>query len=87
MKAETEALPPVFDYLENILADGREYLVGDSLTLADITVASPFRNFEYGRADIDWDAYSNIRVFIDRMFARDSYAALFAMDAQILKGA
>ena len=41
--AERDELPPLLDYLEGVIpASG--YLVGDRLTLADISVAGPFAN-------------------------------------------
>ena len=42
--AERDELPPILDYLESVVPEGEGYLVGDRLTLADISVASPFVN-------------------------------------------
>lgn len=84
--AETETLPPVLAYIEKTLADGREWLVGDGLTLADISVASPFKNLDYGRANIDWDAYPKTKAYKDRILGRDSFAQLLAMDAKMVGG-
>jgi glutathione S-transferase len=82
--AETETLPPVLAYLESQLADGREWLVGDSITLADIAIASPFKNLEYGKANIDWTAYPSLKAFVDRVLARESFAPLLAADAALV---
>lgn len=84
--AETETLPPILAYIESLLADGRDWLVGDDLTLADIAVAGPFKNLDYGRAAIDWDAYPKTQAFKDRVLSRESFAALLAMDTAILGG-
>lgn len=81
--AERETLPPILDHLEAALGE-REWLVGDGLTLADLAVASPFKNLEYGQAQIDWDAYPKTRGYIDRVLGRESFAAGLAMDAAIL---
>lgn len=83
-RAEAEELPPVLAYIEEQLADGREWLVGDRLTLADLAVAAPFKNLEYAEAKIDWDAYPKTRAFSERMLERDSFAGLRAMDKAIL---
>lgn len=83
-RAEAEDLPPVLDYIEGQLADGREWLVGDRLTLADLAVAVPFRNLEYAQARVDWDRYPKARAFRDRVLGRDSFAALREMDRSIL---
>ncbi|MBC2778345.1 glutathione S-transferase family protein [Parasphingopyxis marina] len=84
VNAEENTLPPVLAYLESQLADGRDYLVGDSLTLADIAVASPFKNLEYGRANIDWGAYPKLRAFVDRILARDSFARMLEADMAMI---
>ena len=45
-KAECDELPPLLDYLERVIpASG--FLVEDRLTLADISVASPFANLDH----------------------------------------
>lgn len=82
--AETETLPPLLTYLEETLSDGREWLVGDGLTLADIAIASSLKNMNYCGKDTDWNTYPNLRAFVDRITGRDSFAALLAMDAAFL---
>ncbi|WP_299328591.1 glutathione S-transferase family protein [Parasphingopyxis sp.] len=84
--AETETLPPILAFIEKTLADGREWLVGDNLTLADIAVAAPFKNLDYGRAAVDWDAYPKTQAFKDRVLGRDSFAELLAKDAAMVGG-
>lgn len=84
VKAEQETLPPVLAYLESQLADGREWLVGDTITLADIAVSSPFKNLEYAKANIDWTAYPSLKAFVDRVLARESFAPLLAADAAMV---
>lgn len=85
--AETEGLPPLLAYLEKTLADGREWLVGDGLTLADLSVASGLKNLDYSSKAVDWDVHSNTRAYVDRILGRDSFAALLAMDAAMVGGA
>ena len=45
IQASVDRLPELFDYLESQVSG--EFLVGDSLTIADISVVSPFVNLEY----------------------------------------
>ncbi|MBL4620977.1 MAG: glutathione S-transferase family protein [Immundisolibacteraceae bacterium] len=45
IQASVDRLPEVFNYLETQIEG--EFLVGDSLTIADISVVSPFVNLEY----------------------------------------
>jgi glutathione S-transferase len=62
--AEIEAsLPLAFAYLERFLADGRPYLMGDQVSLADITLQSGCQFARFGKVDLiserkllkDWD--------------------------------
>ena len=56
-KALESRIPPaMLDYLEQEL-DGREYLVGDSLTVADIAVASQLVNCRHGGETVDAGRY------------------------------
>jgi glutathione S-transferase len=50
--AERDKVPPVLAYLEGELA-GRDWLVGETLTLADIAVASPLYNLDYVHPPLD----------------------------------
>ncbi len=71
-KAECEELPPLLDYLERMIpASG--YLVEDRLTLADISVASPFANFRHIDVAIDSDRYPNITEYVGRILSRPSF--------------
>jgi len=80
-KAEKEELPPVLDYLESI-APQSGFLVGDSLTLADIAVASPFANFRY--MDTDLTRWPKAAAYIDSILARPSFASLIEVESRIL---
>ena len=55
--AERDELPPILDYLERIVPDAAQFLVGDQITLADIAVASPFVNFRHTNTTIDPGRY------------------------------
>lgn len=70
-KAETEAMPPILDYLENVIhASG--FLVGDHFSLADIAVASPFVNAAHAGVVPDAGKYPKITAFIAAIHARPS---------------
>jgi glutathione S-transferase len=80
-KAEQETLPPVLDYLETI-APASGFLVGDSLTLADIAVASPFANI--GHLGLDLSRWPKTKAYTDSILARPSFAKLIEVESRIL---
>lgn len=62
--SEIEAsLPLAFEYLESFLADGRAYLMGEQVSLADITLQSGCQFARFAKVDLiserkllkDWD--------------------------------
>ena len=71
-KAECEELPPLLDYLERVIPESG-FLVEDRLTLADISVASPFANFQHIHVAIDAGRYPKITEYVGRMLARPSF--------------
>jgi glutathione S-transferase len=76
-KALTQNLPPFFAYLDSRIA-GREYIVGDTLSIADIAVASPFVNFNHAGEAVDEGKYPALAGFVARMLARDSFRPAIA---------
>jgi len=73
-KAESEELPPILDYLERVVPEPGGWLVGESITLADIAVASPFANL--GHLDIrpDQARYPRTLAWVEAVLARPSFA-------------
>ncbi len=67
-----------FDYLNDLLADGRTYLLGDDFSVADsyLFVVSNWSNF----VGIDLKAWPNVAAFVDRVASRP--AAQAAMKAE-----
>jgi glutathione S-transferase len=73
-QAELNDLPPVLDYLESVAPGDDGYLVGDSLTLADIAVAGPFANFRHTDTRVDPARYPRTVAYVERILARPSLA-------------
>jgi glutathione S-transferase len=72
-QAEAEALPKLLDYLETqISASG--YLVGETLTLADLAVASPFANLEHCGVTLDAGRYPKLVGYVATILERPSMA-------------
>jgi glutathione S-transferase len=73
-KAEKEELPPILDYLERVVPDAGGFLVGESITLADIAVASPFANFVHLDFAPDEARHPRTFAYVDSILSRPSFA-------------
>ena len=82
--AEREELPPILDYLETVVPGDDGYLVGDTVTLADIAVASPFANLRHLGCQIDQARHSRLHAYAERMLARPSFAPWVERETEFL---
>jgi glutathione S-transferase len=71
-KAECEELPPLLDYLERVIPESG-YLVEDRMTLADISVASPFANFRHLDLVFDPVRYPRLVRYVEAILDRPSF--------------
>ena len=87
--AARKQMPPLLDYLEGELegeiAD-RTWLCGEAFTLADITVASVLLNYLHAGERIEATSHPSLRAFLDRVFARPSFARRIEDDLKALSG-
>jgi glutathione S-transferase len=74
-KTLTKELPPLFDYVNGEIA-GKDYLVGNTFSIADITVASMLVNFIHTGEKLDTARWPNLCGYIERLHARPSVKAL-----------
>lgn len=72
--ALAKRIPPVFDYLEKEL-EGREFLVGDTFSIADIALCTHLVNFEHAGEKPDATRWPNLAAYGARLHARPSFAA------------
>jgi glutathione S-transferase len=84
IEGEAVDLPVVLKYLESVAPDAGGFLVGDSLTLADIAVASPFVNYDHARCAVDKAAYPRTYAWVESIHARPSFAGIIATECKIL---
>jgi len=84
-QAELNDLPPILDYLERTVPDEGSFLVGDSLTLADIAVASPFANFRHTKTKVCPERYPRTVAYVDRILARPSIAPWIERETILLE--
>ena len=82
-KAECDELPPLLDYLEGVIpASG--FLVEDRLTLADISIASPFATLDHAGCVIDGGRHPRLKSYVEAILARPSFAPLVAGEKAFL---
>ena len=85
-KAECEELPPLLDYLESVIPPSG-FLVEDRLTLADISVASPFANFRHIDVVIDPAKYPRITRYVEGILSRPSFKSWIDREKAFLQRA
>ncbi|MGE0625690.1 MAG: glutathione S-transferase family protein [Pseudomonadales bacterium] len=61
-------LPACLDYLESIVPESG-YLVGDRLSIADLSVVTCFIQAQYGDFDVDGGRYPRLRRYLDAAYA------------------
>jgi glutathione S-transferase len=77
--AQANEIPPVFAYLESVMCDNG-FLVGDTLTIADIAVVNQLVNIEYSSCPIDATRYPKLAAYYARHKVRPSIAATIAIE-------
>jgi glutathione S-transferase len=85
-KAECEELPPLLDYLEGVIPESG-FLVEDRLTLADISVASPFVNLKHLDVALDRNRYTRLTRYIETILDRPSFKCWVDREAAFLERA
>jgi glutathione S-transferase len=79
-QAEREELPKLLDYVESVAPGETGYLVGDTLTLADLALASPFANLILLKVEVDADRWPKTAAYTRRILERPSFAPLVARE-------
>lgn len=83
-KAECDELPPLLDYLERVIPESG-FLVEDRLTLADISVASPFANLQHLNVSINPGRWPKIRAYVASILGRSSFAPWIEKETAFLE--
>ncbi|TMJ18647.1 MAG: glutathione S-transferase family protein [Alphaproteobacteria bacterium] len=83
-KAECDELPPLLDYLERVIPESG-FLVEDRLTLADISVASPFANLQHLGVVLDPARHPRLEAYVEAILSRPSFAPWIAKEAAFLE--
>lgn len=80
----TNKVPRFLDFFEKEL-HGRAHYIGDSLTIADIAVASPFVNAAHAGYWPDAQRWPNLVRFLKATHARPSFAACIAEERKAIE--
>ena len=83
--AERDELPPILNYLEKVAPEGDGYLVGDSLTLADIAIASPFATLGHTGLAVDSGQHPRLNAFLERILSRPSFSHWLDRERALMK--
>ena len=83
-KAEREEFPPILDYLESVVPEPGRFLVGDDLTLADISIASPFANFSLLGCSRDEARHGRVYRYVESILSRPSFAGWIEREKALL---
>ncbi|MEM9178289.1 MAG: glutathione S-transferase family protein [Pseudomonadota bacterium] len=73
-------MPQVFDYLEAQLRSGVPFLLGDTLSLVDLTAGSIFVNFRHAGETVDPARWPNLADYVDRMHSRPSFERILEIE-------
>jgi len=82
-KTLAEEMPPIFDYLEGEL-DGKTFLVGERLSIADITVACCLTQLTLVAGDPDAARWPALAAHYARVTGRESFQPTLAMCRQVV---
>lgn len=84
--AERDQWPAILAYVNGAIG-GRAFLVGDTLTLADIAIASAFGSALHACAPVDAAAYPDLARYLDAMLARPAFATRLAGERAFIQRA
>ena len=80
-KTVKEEVPPLLDYLEGELADGREALVGGRFSIADIGIATQFVNLRHAGYGVDATRWPHLARWVGAIHARPSFQKVMQEEA------
>ena len=80
----TEKLPPLFDYLEKEIGTN-DWFVANAFSIADISVATMFVNFEHAGELLDAARWPKLSAFVKRAHARPSFKAVIEEEKPLVQ--
>lgn len=83
-EAEQKDLPVILNYLESVVPDPGQFLVGPRVGVADISVASMFLNYQHAKVDMDAGKYRRTFAWVQSLWERPSFAGIATGERQFL---
>ncbi len=83
-KVLDEEVPPMLDYLEREIG-GKQFLVGNRFTVADIGVATIFVNFQFAGCQVDPKRWPKLAAYVERIHNRPSFKAVIDQEKAIFQ--
>ena len=84
VEGEAKDLPPLLDYLESVVSAPGHFLVGNSLSVADIAVASMFVNLTHAGVVVSTKTHPKTAAWVASVLARPSFGGLIAAEKKLL---
>lgn len=84
-KAEAEDLPPILDFLEARVPEAGAFLVGDTITLADLSVAAPLVNLEHVGLAPTHERHPRLVAWAASILSRPSFARSIEYERALLE--
>ena len=85
-KTYAEKLPVPLDYLEGEIGS-REFLVGEALSIADISLACQLAQLEFVAGPLDANRWPGVAGLVERTTKRESFTPCIAISKKIVKQA
>lgn len=83
--AKNNLQPPVFDYLENQLTKGKDTIVGDKMSIADIAITSMFINNQIAGDEVDAARWPKLAAYIKANMAKPVFKSLIAEEMKMFQ--
>jgi len=81
---EQKDLPVILNYLESVVPDPGQFLVGPRIGVADISVVSMFLNYQHAKANMDANRYRRTFAWVQSILERPSFAAIVTAETAFL---
>ncbi len=82
-KIVNEQQPPAFDYLEGVLDEGSEALVGGRFSIADVATGTMLAQLIHARLDIDSGRWPKLAAYRNAVHGRPSFKSCIEQEKQI----